>query len=208
MRLGRLFIGFAVACFAFQWIEMTRTETDAIDMILLAFFTSQGVIFMIPALSWQLPSPPVHTILGSLLSMRHLYRLLGIGSIGTANILDYISAQSGPELFASGNGLSSTGYLDVFYLCGGVPILYAIGCAFLGFLLQRWEVWSTRSRVGLFFLCVSLPSIFFVQRSSIFTVTSPIVYLFLFMAATYLLHVFLNFLDVCERQAMVVHEKC
>jgi hypothetical protein len=206
IRLGRLLIGFAAAGFAFQWIEMMRTDSDAIETIFLAFFTSQGVIFMIPALSWQLPVPPLHTILGSLLSIRHVYRLLGIGSIGTANILDYVSAQSGPALFESGNGLSSTGYLDIFFLSGGIILLYALGCGLVGFLLGRWEARSAQSRVALFLLCVSLQSIFFVQRSSIFTVTSQVVYLSFFMAFTYVLHRLLNLLRANEMHAEAVRD--
>ena len=104
--------------------------------------------------------------------MRHVYSLLGIGTVGTANILDYISSQSSPDLFAGGNGLSSTGFLDVFYLCGRVMILYAIGCALIGFLLRKWEARALRSNVAMFFLCISLPSLFFVQRFSVFAVTS------------------------------------
>ncbi len=188
IRMGRLFLGFMVAGAAFQWIEMMRSESDAMNLVLLAFFTSQGVIFMIPALAWQLAPPPLHTVLGSLLSVRHVYRLFDIGSIGTANILDYISSQSGPTLFATGNGLSSTGYLDVYYLSGEVLVLYTLGCGLLGFLLRKWEVGSFKSRVSLFFLCVSLPSLFFVQRSSVFTVTSQVVYLAFFMVGTYFLH--------------------
>jgi hypothetical protein len=205
IRMGRLLIGFVVVVCAFQWIEMLRTEYDAASSLFVEFFVSQGVIFMIPALSWQLSPPPVHTILGSLLSMRHFYHLLGIGSIGTANILDYISAQSSPVLFESGNGLSSTGYLDIFYICGQEMVLYAAGCVLLGFLLRKWEARSARSRVALFFLCVCLTSIFFVQRSSIFTVTSLAVYLSLFMAATYLLNLFLTLIEFSEIHAESIY---
>ena len=192
IRMGRLLAGFALAAYAFQWIETLRTESDLASRMLGFFFFSQGVIFMIPALSFQLPTPPLHTALGSLLSMRHPYRFFGIGSIGTANILDYISAQSGPGLFASGNGLSSTGYLDMFYLCGGIMPLFALGCVLAGFLLRKWEARAMKSNVALFYLCISLPSLLFVQRSSVFTVTSPAVYLSVFMAGTYVLHLFIG----------------
>jgi hypothetical protein len=195
IRMGRLLLGLAFVGCAFQWIEMLRTGSSVVNFIFVQFFLSQGVIFMIPALSWQLASPPVHTILGSLLSMRHFYHLLGIGTIGTANLLDYISAQSGPSLFEAGNGLSTTGYLDIYYICGQVMAVYAAVCGLLGFLLRRWEVRSSRSRVALFFLCVCLPSILFVQRSTVFTITSPVVYLSVFMAATYLLNLVLT---LCE----------
>jgi hypothetical protein len=205
VRIGRLLLGFAVACYAFQSIEMLRTGSSVTIAILAGFFVSQGIIFMIPALSWQLSSPPVHTILGSLLSMRHFYRLLDIGSVGTANILDYISAQSGPALFESGNGLSSTGYLDIYYICGQQMILYAAACVLLGYLLRKWEVRAASNRVALFFLCVCLPSIFFVQRSTIFSVTSPVVYLSFFMAATYILHLLLNLVEFNELHAESIY---
>jgi hypothetical protein len=205
LRLGRLLASFFVAGYAFQWIEMLRTENDAVSSLFGMFFFSQGVIFMIPALSWQLSPPPVHTILGSFLSIRHFYRLLGIGSIGTANILDYISSQSSPSLFQSGNGLSSTGYLDIYFLCGQAMALYAAVCVLLGILLRKWEAQSSRSRVALFFLCVCLPSLLFVQRSSVFTVTSPIVYVSLFMSATYLLHQFLTLFEFNEIHAESFH---
>jgi len=192
IRTGRLLAGFAAAACGFQWVEVLRTQSDLADQILFLFFSSQGVIFMIPALLFQLPVPPLHTTIGSLLSMRHVYSLLGIGTVGTANILDYISSQSSPDLFAGGNGLSSTGFLDVFYLCGRVMILYAIGCALLGFLLRKWEAKALRSNVAMFFLCISLPSLFFVQRSSVFTVTSPAVFLSVFMAGTYALNLLIT----------------
>ena len=192
IRAGRLIAGFALTAYGFQWVETLRSQSDLANQMLLFFFSSQGVIFMIPALSFELPSPPLHTVLGSLLSMRHFYRLLGIGSVGTANLLDYISSQSAPDLFAGGNGLSSTGYLDVFYLCGRFMIPYAVVCVFIGFLLHRWESAAMRNRIALFFLCVSLPLLFFVQRSSIFTVTSQVVYLAVFMAGLWVLNLLVN----------------
>ena len=192
IRTGPLLAGFAAAAVGFQWVEVLRTQSDLADQILFLFFSSQVVLFMIPALSFQLPVPPLHTTIGSLLSMRHVYSLLGIGTVGTANILDYISSQSSPDLFAGGNGLSSTGFLDVFYLCGRVMILYAIGCAVVGFLLRKWEARALRSNVAMFLLCISLPSLFFVQRSSVFTVTSPAVFLSVFMAGTYVLNLLIT----------------
>jgi hypothetical protein len=207
IRLGRLLFGFAVVGCAFQWIEMLRTESDAVHSIFADLFLSQGVIFMIPALAWQLPTPPLHTIFGSFLSIRHFYRILGVGSIGTDNVLDYISSQSSPTLFVAGNGLSSTGYLDIFYACGQAMALYAVVCGLLGYLLRNWEAWSSRSSVALFFLCVCLPSLFFVQRSSVFSVTSPIAYLSLFMAATYVLHLFLTLIEFNATRAESIHGK-
>jgi hypothetical protein len=200
IRLSRLLVGLTLVGCAFQLVEILRTGTDNVDFILMEFFTSQGVIFMIPALSWLLPPPPIHTIVGSLLSVRHFYRLLGIGSIGTANMLDYISSQSSFTLFESGNGLSTTIYLDIFYICGQVMFLYAILCGLLGWLLCKWELASSRSRVALFFLCACLPSLFFVQRSSLFTVTSLIVYISLFMAANYILSLFFSLIQINEVQ--------
>jgi hypothetical protein len=52
----------------------------------------------------------------------------------------------------------------------------------------------------MFFLCISLPSLFFVQRSSVFTVTSPAVFLSVFMAGTYVLNLLVTIVKFGSRR--------
>jgi hypothetical protein len=209
IRMGRLLVGFAVVGCAFQWIQILRDPAQSGNVsenpMLVSFFVSQGITFMVPALAWQLSPPPVHTILGSLLSMRHFYRHLGIGSIETANIVDYITSHGSPALFEAGNGLDTSAYLDIFYICGQVMSLYAAVCGLLGFLLRRWEARSSQSTIALFFLCTCLPSIFFVQRGTVFSITSPVVYLSLFMAVTYVINLSINLTESDAIRARGIH---
>jgi hypothetical protein len=200
IRMGYLLAGFALIGYTFQWIQIIRDPAQrgnvAQNSMLVDFFISQGITFMVPALAWQLPTPPLHTILGSLLSMRHFYRVLGIGTIETANIVDYVTSHGSPALFEAGNGLDTSAFLDIFYVCGQVMSLYALVCGLLGILLRKWEARAKESRIALFFLCICLPSIFFVQRATVFSVTSPIFYLSLFMVVTYILHLCVNLVEL------------
>lgn len=119
--------------------------------------------------------------------MGALYSLTGVGSAETSSVGTYICSHTNPALFASGYGFGSSVYIEIFYICGQVVALYAAACALLGFLLRKWEERASRSRVALFFLCASLSSLFIIQRGSINVVSSQIIYLSIFMAATYLL---------------------
>ena len=60
IRTGPLLAGFAAAAVGFQWVEVLRTQSDLADQILFLFFSSQGVIFIIPALSSSSLSAPAH----------------------------------------------------------------------------------------------------------------------------------------------------
>ena len=202
IRIGRLLVGFAVVGYAFQWIQMVRDGAQSGSVadhpVIVDFLISQGITFMIPALSWQLSPPPLHTIIGSLLSMRHVYRALGIGSIETANMVDYITAQSSPALFEAGNGLDSSAFLDIFYICGRVIVFYAAACGFLGCLLRKWEEKAFHSNAALFFLCTCLPALFSIQRSGVANITSPIVFISMFMITTYILSAVLTVIETNE----------
>jgi hypothetical protein len=183
----RLLIGLAIVGCALESIELLREGTVAAQPLLLQLFISQGITFMLPGLSWQLLSPPMHTILGSFLPMGAFYSLLGIGTAETSSIGVYVSSQSNPLLFQSGSGLGSSLYMEVFYACGQVMALYAAACGLLGFLLRKWEKRASRSRVALFFLCACLTSLFAAPRGSFNAVSSQVIYLSGFMIATYLL---------------------
>jgi len=67
IRLSRLLVGFTLVGCAFQLVEILWTGTDNVDFILMEFFTGQGVIFMIPALSWLLPGHFLHLRTGHVL---------------------------------------------------------------------------------------------------------------------------------------------
>lgn len=189
ISFARLFTCLIVTVLLFQWIEMLREggEYSPDHSLLIQFFVGQGIIFMLPALSWQLPPPPVHSIVGSILPMGALFHLLGVGSAGTTGIGVYVTSQSSPTLFETGYGLDSSAYMEVFYICGQVWVLYAAVCGLLGFLLRKWEERASRSRVALFFLCVCLSSLFAIQRMSMNTLSSKIIYLSVFMTVSYLL---------------------
>jgi hypothetical protein len=184
LKLALLALALALAASAFQTIDTLRGGETTGKFILIQYFLSQGITFMLPALSWTLPSPPVHSILGSLLPLGGIYHFLGIGTAADSSVGGYISSQSDPLLFESGYGLGSSWYIEVFYLCGGVILIYAVGCGVLGFLLRKWEEFSARSQAALFFLCLCLSSLVSLPRGSLNTVSSQAIYnsaLFAFM---------------------------
>jgi O-antigen polysaccharide polymerase Wzy len=177
-RLGilPLALTLALAATIFQVINILRGGYAADRFILIEYFVGQGITFLLPALSWTLPSPPVHSVLGSLLPLGGLYHFLGIGTAADSNLANYIGSQSDPLLFGAGYGLGSSWCMEVFYLCGGMMLLYAVGCGLLGFLLRKWEERSARSRVALFFLCTCLSSLVSLPRGSLSTVSFQAIY--------------------------------
>lgn len=176
LKLASLTPALALAAIAFQSIDTLRGGEATDKFILVQYFIGQGITFLLPALSWTLPSPPVHSILGSLFPLGGLYHVLGIGTAADSNIGAYICSQSAPLLFDSGYGLGSSWYIEVFYLCGGVMLLYAVGCGLLGFSLRKWEECSARSHAALFFLCACLSSLVSLPRGSLNTISSQLVY--------------------------------
>jgi O-antigen polysaccharide polymerase Wzy len=176
LKLASLTLVLVLAAIAFQTIDTLRGGDATDKFILIQYFIGQGITFLLPALSWTLPSPPVHSILGSLFPLGGLYHVLGIGTAADANIGAFVCSQSDPLLFDSGYGLGSSWCIEIFYLCGGVMLLYAVACGFLGFLLRKWEECSARSNVALFFLCACLSSLVSLPRGSLSTISSQVVY--------------------------------
>jgi hypothetical protein len=176
MRILPLILALTFAATAFQIINMLRGGFAANRFILIEYFVGQGITFLLPALSWTLASPPVHTILGSFLPLGALYHLLGVGTAADSNLANYICSQSDPVLFQAGYGLGSSWCMELFYLCGGVMLIYGAASGFLGFLLRKWEEYATRSHVCLFVLCLCLSSIFSLPRGSFNSMTFQVLY--------------------------------
>ncbi|HTW80092.1 MAG TPA: O-antigen polysaccharide polymerase Wzy [Terracidiphilus sp.] len=195
IRLVWLVGGLAATALLFQSMEMLRGGDGTDNPILVQFFLNQGITFLLPALSWQLPAPPIHSIIGSILPMGAFYSLSGMGTAETASVGAYVCSQSSPALFAAGYGLGSSVYLEALYACGQIMALYAAACGMLGFLLRKWEERASSSRIALFFLCVSLPSLVSIQRGSLSTVTSQLLYLSAFMAIMYVFNLITR---ICE----------
>jgi len=202
--MARLLVVLATAGCVLESMELLRGGDDVNNILLVQFFISQGITVMLPGLSWQLPFPPVHTILGSLLPMGALFNLLGIGAAETSSIGAYVCSQSNPLLFQSGLGLGSSAFIEVFYVSGQIMALYAASCGLLGFLLRKWEMRASRSRVAMFFLCACISSLFSAPRGSLNTLSSQVIYLSVFMAGTYVLSLSLvicRFSAVCTEGA-------
>ena len=188
LRIVPLALALTVAASAFQVINVLRGGYASDRFILIEYFVGQGITFLLPALSWTLPSPPVHSILGSILPLGALYHLLGIGAQADSNLGNYICSQSDPILFEAGYGLGSSWCIEIFYLCGGMIMLYAVGCGLLGFLLRKWEKQAACSNVALFFLCICLSSLFSLPRGSFSTMSFQMVYGSAFLGLTFLIN--------------------
>jgi O-antigen polysaccharide polymerase Wzy len=176
LRIVPLALALTLAATLFQIINVLRGGYAAERFILIEYFVGQGITFLLPALSWTLPPPPMHSILGSLLPLGGLYHLLDIGTAANSNVANYICSQSDPVLFGAGYGLGSSWCMEVFYLFGGVMLLFAVGCGLLGFLLRRWEEHSADSHAALFLLCICLSSLFSLPRGSFGTMTFQAIY--------------------------------
>ena len=200
VHLGWLLPGLAATVLLFQWMEMLRGGNGPENPLIVQFFLNQGLTFLLPALSWQLPFPPMHSIIGSILPMGAFYSILGASSAETSTVGIYICSQSNPALFAAGYGLGSSAYIEILYACGQVLALYAAVCGMLGFLLRKWEEHASSGPVALFFLCACLPSMVSIQRGSLSTVTSQFIYLSAFMAVLYLFHFVQNICDLPSRR--------
>ncbi len=182
----KLILVLILGCFSFAMIEVLRSSIGSNGPLLHQFFIGEGIIFMIPALAWQLPTPPLHTIFGTLLPLGAVYSFCGVGSSWTAALANYISSQANPSAFETGNGLSATFYLDVFFASGQVFFLYGCSCLALGFLLRKWEEASAHNLIALFYLCICLPTIIYVQRGELNASTA--IYISAFMAVAFVWH--------------------
>jgi O-antigen polysaccharide polymerase Wzy len=205
LGIAPLLLGLVLTATLFQVIDTLRGGATTGRFILAQYFVAQGITFLLPALSWTVPSPPVHTVLGALFPTGGLYHLLGIGTTADSNISSYICSQSDPLLFESGNGLGSSCYIEVFYLCGGVMLLYGFAIGLFGFLLRKWEERSASSPVALFFLCISLSSLFSIPRSSPSNITAQIVYDSTFMVLIFLVSRIFNIARSGDTRMEAVH---
>lgn len=204
LGIGRLILFLAITGCAFESIDLLRGGVSE-HALLIQFFLNQGLTFLLPALSWQLPPPAMHTIFGSILPLGGIYHVLNISTNGTVNVGSYVCSQSNPLLFELGYGLGSSGFLEVFYLCGGLSILYAIACAGLGCLLHKWEERAWSSRIALFYLCACISSLVSVPRGSLSTLSSQIIYLSILMAAMLALSLSLDLCLLGADSMRIIH---
>jgi len=176
----------AVLIVLFQFVAGWRYGDDS-STNLAQFMADQGITFMLPSSLSELPSPPFHTILGSVIPLGAVYSVLGIGTPADRSIGNYMSSSFSVTGFEDGYGLGGTFYLEPFYACGGVWIFYLMACMFLGILLRKWEGSSLRDNLALLYLCMCVSDIVFLPRGTIAAITSQILYASMYMLLIYLL---------------------
>ncbi len=192
-KLSRLTL-LACACAvgaAFQLIELWREGrgiTGGMGLVVI-FLLSQGTTFMLPALAWQIPPPPLHTVVATVLPVVGIYRLFAFFPPETINFGNYLASSVSAANFSSGLGLGSSVYLEMYYLAAENQFVYLTLCLCLGGLLAVWELRSKRSYRALFLLSASLPALFLIQRGSLNSLTPQILYTCGSMACLYLLYV-------------------
>lgn len=195
LGIGRIAVILCGCAFAFQTIDFMRGGDRGSGFLLLQFFIGQGITFLLPALSWQIPAPSLHTVVGSLVPMGGVYHVLGIGSAATSNLGSYVCSQAAPSLFESGLGLGSSVYLELFYMCGGIFGVYACACLLIGMLLHEWEKRAMHDPVALLMLCASVASFASLARGSSTTVSSDVLYASVFMGLMFGVFMFVRILQ-------------
>jgi len=196
ISIKKLVILFIVVGAFFESIEIIRERHSIGRSLITEFIVSQGVTFLLPSLMWNLPSPPMHAVLGEMLPLGGLYNLIGIGTTRDYNIANYICAQNNPALFDAGYGLGSSAFIDMYYLCLENYILYAIGCFIAGIILCKIEKMAFQKSAMMLLLSVITPTLFAVQRRSIETLTSSCIYLIVPLALVF----------VCEHRYIYIKE--
>lgn len=168
----------------FQFIAGWRDGYGSV-LTLTQFMVDQGVTFLLPASISQLPSPPPHSVVASLVPLGAVYSLFGIGTPADRDIGNYLMSRFNFTGFHQGYGLGATFYLELFYACGGLWLGYLLACALGGFVLRRWEESSSRRNVPLFYLCMCVSDIVFLPRGSISAVTPQIIYPSVYLVVVY-----------------------
>lgn len=177
--------GFALVIL-FQFIADWREGYDSI-LTVQQFVTEQSTTFSLPTLMTELPPPPAHTVVGSILPLGAVYSVFGIGTAADMNLGNYLSSQFDMGQFEQGRGLGGTVYLELFYLSGRLWVLYSILCVTAGVVLAKWERCSFRHNWAVFYLCICLPDVIFLPRGSLYFLSSHVIYVSLYMTGIYCL---------------------
>ncbi len=175
----------AVLIILFQLVAGWRLGFDS-STTLAQFMVDQGITFVLPGAIRELPPPPFHTILGSVIPLGGLYSVLSVGTATDRMLGNYLSSNFNITAFEEGYGLGGTFYLEPFYACGRVWIFYLLACLLLGVLLRKWEESSSRHNLPLFYLCMCISDIVFLPRGTIAAITSQVIYASTYMLAIYL----------------------
>jgi hypothetical protein len=183
----------ASAAIAMFQVVVGWREGYQTSVTLAQFMIDQGITFLLPTLAINSPSPPVHTIVSSLMPLGGLYSVLGIGTAETKSLGSFLSSTLDSARFQSGYGVGGTFYLEIFCASGGVWVAFAVLCVAMGSILRKWEDAARKNATALFYLCICAPSIIILPRGTISAVSATIIYVSIYMVIVYCFQLSLRF---------------